>query len=549
MTDLFPPMPGEPVPLPARLHLDAHAFEHETIDVSAAVSQAVQITAQSTPAPRHPVGLNVRQDVDYAKVLAYVKLLGGVRSSLFHCDAGNLHRLHAFKEWVDVLIWRPREYNGETLYQQYGPKVYIDYAVSALQTMGFDLQRVWIHLHNEAGWSQAMIDWEHEAATYALSKGARVVLLSPAVGTPEQTALPMARKLIVLAGEHPDDIYIGGHEYFSIYGTRKDPWYLERWAFWEAYRVQEGLPGVHYVVTEFGSEDIADDHAWTSSLPRTGERKHVGPVKANDKAWQATYHTGVNVEPKPYPGLDAAYAEQITMAVDVGHYLDPRIVGLCLFTWGNRENRWVDYDVSDMSAMHSLLAKWWKDELVTIPPVVPPPVEIAWIEATLEAGTMPNGEPASIFVRPQPGAIEWVAIPKDGEPIAYKPEPVKSSSKNGVTYKWLYVRTVNSVEGWMALVMPGATPEKPGAQFVPKVVQPPVDPPPPPPDDDDDLPNDAPATIHDVDKLRVEMVMYSNGKFDALLAKIDHLTARVDAYERIMRAHHLNIENELKLAV
>src|SRR5690606_42151057 len=59
--------------------------------------------------------------------------------------------------------------------------------------------------------------------------------------------------------------------------------------------------------------------------------------------------------------------------------------------------------------------------------------------------------------------------------IWYKPEPVKTSNKNGVSYKWLYVKTEHGVEGWMALVQPGATPQKPDAQFVPKVVTPPVE--------------------------------------------------------------------------
>ncbi len=188
------------------------------------------------------------------------------------------------------------------------------------------------------------------------------------------------------------------------------------------------------------------------------------------------------------------------------------------------------------------------------PVVIPPPVEIAWIEATLEAGTQPNGEPGSIFVRPQPGAAEWVAIPKDGDDIFYKPEPVKTSSKNGVSYKWLYVRTKDHVEGWMALVMPGETPEKPGAQFVPKVVTPPVEEP-NEPEPDPDVPNDAPATIHDVDKLRAETIAYIDLQCAALVSALnkvraekDTLAARVDVYERIMRAHHLSIENELKLA-
>ena|SRR3990167_1673308 len=374
----------------AKLHPVSPFDQTVTRNLGGLVAQVV--AAQSK---RSPVGLNVRQDVNYADVLAYVQQQGGVKVMLFHCDKSILPNLKPFLPWVDKLIWRPREWTGERIYEQTkftdihgvvhrGAAEWVTQRQNEIIAAGLAHTDIWLHLHNEANWSDEMIAWEIEAVERGIipdhpESSMRFVCLNPGVGTPESTQIPASRRLIELAGKYPNNIDIGLHCYFSVYGWRKAPWYLNRWSFWETYRVSEGLPGVHYVITEFGAEDISDDHAYTDTLPKPDwmdDKAHIGAVYTLDPAWSATYRKAEhNPNPRAYPGLDAAYAQQIDMAFDTGNYLDPRIDGVCLFGWGNKESRWKDYDVSGMSALHALLAKWWKDQQMDTPPPNPPPVE------------------------------------------------------------------------------------------------------------------------------------------------------------------------------
>ena len=302
------------------------------------------LRVQAAPAAKHPIGFNVRQGVDYARLLEQAKRMGGCTALLFHVDASSLHVLQQFKPYVDVLVWRPRPKSGETwssesLYVDFkSPEQWVTDRHNEILAAGFGHDELWLHLHNESGWNMQMIDWERRAIEHGLlpnGAGMKFVALNPSVGTPNEADIPLARPIIEFAGQHPEQVIIGLHEYFSVWGNRKKPWYIGRWQWWETYRRAEKLPAVRYLITEFGSEDITNDHPDTQFWPRVKGIDIVGPVHANDAAWERDYRSSPpNADAKMYPGKDAAYLEQIKIAWEVGGYADAAIVGLLLFSWG-----------------------------------------------------------------------------------------------------------------------------------------------------------------------------------------------------------------------
>src|SRR5690554_6214297 len=111
-------------------------------------------------AGKHPIGFNVRPGVDYGRLLEQVKRMGGCRAMLFHEYQGALDKLHAFRNWVDTIIWRPAHFESETLYQQTDADTWVSGRRLEMLAAGWDPGDLWLHLHNEAGWSPTMIEWE-----------------------------------------------------------------------------------------------------------------------------------------------------------------------------------------------------------------------------------------------------------------------------------------------------------------------------------------------------------------------------------------------------
>src|SRR5690606_6966357 len=207
---------------------------------------------------------------------------------------------------------------SETLYQQTDADTWVSGRRLEMLAAGWDPGDLWLQLHNEAGWHAEKRHWEAAATIRAVQTGLRVVVINATVGNPNEHTISMADTIIKLAAQNPQRVRIGIHDgYFSVFGDRKYPWYLGRWQAspgelggghsYESYRQAKGYGPVRYVVTEAGAEDIADDHPFTSKLPRTGSRQHVGPVHANDAAWAAVYGAG-------YKGKDAQYINELKRA-------------------------------------------------------------------------------------------------------------------------------------------------------------------------------------------------------------------------------------------
>jgi hypothetical protein len=83
------------------------------------------------------------------------------------------------------------------------------------------------------------------------------------------------------------------------------------------------------------------------------------------------------------------------------------------------------------------------------PPVItPPPVEIAWNEATATIGKLPDGKPDALNVRKAPSTTaEIVAQIVDGSKCAYQLNPTKIGN-----WWWLRVRNAHDVEGYGAIL-------------------------------------------------------------------------------------------------
>lgn len=434
-------------------------------------SEPASVSAQTN---KHPIGFNVRPGVHYAHLLEQVKKMGGCRAMLFHEYPGGLHHLHAFKPYVDLLIWRPAHFISERLHQDVAdPRLWVTQRKAELIAAGFthaDMPA--LHLHNESGWNTDMLLWETAASERAVMEDMRVVALNQAVGNPNEQQMPLVELLLRVAAQHPENVYIGVHDgYFSVTGERKYPWYLGRWQAtrdelngghsYESYRQTLLLDGIRYVITEAGAENIADDAAYTTALPRTGGRAHVGPVHANDAAWSKLYGAA-------YPGKDKQYLKELQTAWTVGRWSDSRIYGVCLFSWG-AGGQWADYDVSGMSVFLNELAAWRPVVSISIDPT--PTVQVPDQPGALGKARVLT---TRLNVRSQPGLNSHIlgSLPKGSVVSAY---PATQIEVDG--FSWVYMDTLG-LRGWLA--------NKAGLYYEWIDPRPPVVPDTPPPIEDED---------------------------------------------------------------
>src|SRR5690606_16528746 len=158
---------------------------------------------RSQAAGKHPIGFNVRPGVDYGRLLEQVKRMGGCRAMLFHEYQGALDKLHAFRNWVDTIIWRPAHFESETLYQQTDADTWVTGRRLEMLAAGWDPGDLWLHLHNEAGWHADMLHWEAAATIRAVQTGMRVVVINAAVGNPNEHTVSMADTITKRAAQNP----------------------------------------------------------------------------------------------------------------------------------------------------------------------------------------------------------------------------------------------------------------------------------------------------------------------------------------------------------
>src|SRR5690606_18885467 len=136
---------------------------------------------------------------------------------LFHEYQGALDKLHAFRNWVDTIIWRPAHFESETLYQQTDADTWVTGRRLEMLAAGWDPGDLWLHLHNEAGWSPTMIEWERRAIAHAITFNMKVVALNQAVGNPHEAQVHMAETILVQAAKRPQQVMIGIHDgYFPV---------------------------------------------------------------------------------------------------------------------------------------------------------------------------------------------------------------------------------------------------------------------------------------------------------------------------------------------
>lgn len=402
---------------------------------------------------------NARPGIDWQKLLEQVKAQGGVATLVFECYPSELHRLVAFLPYVTLPIWRPvppdTSWSSENLHEKTVAPEWIDQRIAELTAATFKPGQVAIHLHNEAGWSEKMLAWELRAAQHARNRGWATVCVNASVGTPPQDQLHMAKDLLAYAAQWPDLVYLGLHEYMSVTGDRKSPWYIRRWSFWENYRKSVGIGDVRYVITEFGAEDISDDHEFTSNLPKStkpdGKKYgHIGGVHTLEAAWRMIY--GAH-----FKSVADQYMREIVKAFDAGLYADKRIVGVCLFSWG-AGGRWADYDVSAMTDLHALINEWAKQA----PPLEPEP-ETGPVEPVRAIAI--DGD---IRIRTAPVNGDIVGKVSDGEIVTV----LEGSGQIGMEGRWLKIQDSAGVVGYSAawLYKPSPVDEPPDDPPAPEYV-------------------------------------------------------------------------------
>lgn len=239
-----------------------------------------------------------------------------------------------------------------------------------------------INVLNEAGLSDAVLNWTLEVMRLALAAQMRLVVLNPATGTFGLQEFTRAKKIVQLAGERPDLFAIGLHEYAGgiitsgLVGgnpddTRYHPdytrrelwpeqagaltcWHIGRHRFLWQFCRNAGLPRPRVIVTETGFDYTEDIGAWLNGLPRSGD---INGYKSLEAAWRRWF---------PDWGRDEAYARQLRWAE--AHLLNDVDAAL-IFGYGKDPN-WAAYNIEGTS-----VPEWLEKTLIKpLPTPAPAPV-------------------------------------------------------------------------------------------------------------------------------------------------------------------------------
>lgn len=108
------------------------------------------------------------------------------------------------------------------------------------------------------------LEWQIELAEWAIENDCRVVVLNSSVGTFSEKAFyappegeedsdvrDLIEKLILLSANHPDQVYIGLHEYFPENWEAWWPWLIGGFTFWLHFCDKRGLPYPSFIFTEW----------------------------------------------------------------------------------------------------------------------------------------------------------------------------------------------------------------------------------------------------------------------------------------------------------
>jgi len=277
--------------------------------------------------------------------------------------------------------------------------------------------RLWHYTDNEVG---IQAEWHIEAIkkNAATARPLRMVICNTSTGSPgwDEWQTPKAQELLDLVAQYRDWCVLGVHEYFMgvpttglqgfIAETDVSKWpavrnnaipdyHVGRWR-----RIQKS--GVRVVVTEYGSDSLADLHArWM---------KIEGGWKPAAEHWKRWYPT-LTVEQAYYMAL--WYGWHIA-------YANSQVEGALIFSYGSNPQSagtakdWTRYDVEPLGALHNLIAAnavpvgLERMQAPTQPPPVEPPKPV----------DPPFQERTVRLVIPGSGGLNFRASPVTGNVLA-----------------------------------------------------------------------------------------------------------------------------------
>jgi hypothetical protein len=322
--------------------------------------------------------------------------------------------------------------------------------------------RLWHYTDNEVG---IQAEWHIEAIkkNAAAARPLRMVICNTSTGSPgwDEWQTPKAQELLDLVAQYRDWCVLGVHEYFMgvpttglqgfIAETDVSKWpavrnnaipdyHVGRWR-----RIQKS--GVRVVVTEYGSDSLADLHArWM---------KIEGGWKPAAEHWERWYPT-LTVEQAYYMAL--WYGWHIA-------YANSQVEGALIFSYGSNPQSagtakdWTRYDVEPLGALHNLIAA----NAVPVglermqAPTQPPPVEPPKPEPPKEEPPPFRERVVTVDFSAYPGGVRFRESAVDGNVIALLRGKVQAllMSDDEENPDWYKAQIDNRI-GWFKQ-LPGVT--------------------------------------------------------------------------------------------
>lgn len=283
----------------------------------------------------------------------------------------------------------------ENVYSKLSPQAWLDARLNEA-TDG-----VWLYTANEAGINPR---WDIELMKLIIAKGlkqVKLVLGNPSVGTPsipDWTAQDK-REWFQLLDSHRDQFVLGLHEYFCgiapsgfVGGWPDGSWvdgrnnlhpnYEDRrnWPqdasligqLWHCGRLMAvnaaarsfGFMPPRIVITEHGSDDLADMEAWAKKFQPSNGASKIRGWKTCENLWN-----------KLLPGRDKelAFFDNISYLDESVYKHFPNVETQLLYTWSSSA-QWNDFDLSEAAAFHKALETY--TAAVPVTPAPPPVVTL-----------------------------------------------------------------------------------------------------------------------------------------------------------------------------
>lgn len=312
--------------------------------------------------------------------------------------------------------------------------------------------RLWHYTDNEVG---IQAEWHIEAIkkNAAATRPLRMVICNTSTGSPgwDEWQTPKAQELLDLVARYREWCVLGVHEYFmgvpttGLQGfiaetdvskwpaTRNDAipdYHVGRWR-----RIQK--TGVRVVVTEYGSDSLADLHSRFMRIE--------GGWKPAVEHWKRWYPT-LTVEQAYYMCL--WYGWHIA-------YANSQVEGALIFSYGSNPQSagtakdWTRFDVEPLGALHNLIAAnnvpvglERMQALANPPPVEPPkPVEPPPFQERIVRLVIPGGNSLNFRAAPVSGAV--LTTLKTGDEVRL----IGSQFVNEIVW---YRAQAGNVTGWFA---------------------------------------------------------------------------------------------------